>query len=161
MPPAPQKTPTCVWRISPELIRHLDERFGDPVDAYVNGSQTWLLDNGPSDTTIEWRLHPVANYERPPNTDTYAVFRRAADGRLDPKTLWDGLEAFPAYEDDDDDATTATPEALADAATEALGIPPNASGRVDHDVIGDEWESTNGAISIVDRLLQQLGSDSA
>ena len=41
------KTPTTVWRISPSVVAALDERFGDPVDAYVNGSQTWFVDNGP------------------------------------------------------------------------------------------------------------------
>ena len=153
----PDETPTCVWRTTTELIRQLDERFGDPVDAYVNGSQTWLIENGPNGATIEWRLHPVANYERPPNTDTYAVFRRAADGRLDPATLWDGLEAFPAYEDDAT-ATPTTPHTLTQATTDALGLAPDASGLVDHDVIGDEWEATNGGVSVVARLLAQLAA---
>ena len=31
--------PTCVWRATPELVVALDARFGEPVDAYVNGSQ--------------------------------------------------------------------------------------------------------------------------
>ena len=42
-------TPTCVWRASPELIVALDVRFGEPVDAYVNGSQVWLRDDGPGE----------------------------------------------------------------------------------------------------------------
>ncbi|HEX7167974.1 MAG TPA: hypothetical protein VF230_13435 [Acidimicrobiales bacterium] len=147
------KTPACVWRISPELIAALDERFGDPVDAYVNGSQTWLIENGPDEITIEWRLHPVANYERPPNTETHAVFRHAADGRLEPATLWDGLEAFPAY---DDEAASVDPKTLAAATAAALDREPDATGKVDHDVIGDEWERTTGGISVVDRLLAQL-----
>ena len=29
------RTPTCVWRISDELVAALDGRFGDPVDASV------------------------------------------------------------------------------------------------------------------------------
>ena len=57
--------PTCVWRISPELVAALDERFGDPMDAYVNGSQTWLRDDGPAGVALEWRLHPVAGFRRP------------------------------------------------------------------------------------------------
>ena len=54
----------------------LDEHFGPPVDSYVNGSQTWLLDNGPGDAALEWRLHPVASY-RPP-----AELSHAADAEL-------------------------------------------------------------------------------
>jgi hypothetical protein len=146
----PRATPTCVWRMSPELLAALDERFGDPIDAYVNGSQTWLLENGPGETTLEWRLHPVPSYERPPGTDTYEVFRGAADGLLDPSALWDGLEAFAAYDD------PTTPADLRAAATAALGREPDAWGLVDHDAIGDEWEATRGAISVFERLLAQL-----
>ena len=144
--------PTTVWRISPDLIAALDERFGDPVDAYVNGSQTWLLENGPGEATIEWRLHPVAGYERPAGLDTYEVFRSAADGRLDPSTAWDGLEAFPAYDD------RPAVDELRAAVIEALGREPDACGLVDHEVIADEWESTDRAISIADRLFAQLAT---
>ncbi|HEX4979599.1 MAG TPA: hypothetical protein VFV35_06000 [Acidimicrobiales bacterium] len=144
-------TPTTVWRVSREVIAALDERFGDPLDAYVNGSQTWLLDNGPGGVTLEWRLHPVAGYRRPPGVDTYAVFRGAADGSLDAGGLWDGLEAFPAYDD------PVGVEALRTAVAAALGVEPDAAGEVDHDAIGDEWEATDGAVSIVERLLAQLG----
>src|SRR3954454_13135824 len=52
-------TPTCVWRISPQLVAALDERFGEPVDAYVNGSQTWLRDDGPAGVAVEGRGPPV------------------------------------------------------------------------------------------------------
>ena len=136
--------------MSRDLLTALDERLGDPVDCYVNGSQTWLIDNGPNEVTIEWRLHPVASYTRPPGVDTYEVFRRAADGELDPTTLWDGLEAFPAYDDEPEPAT------LRAAVTDVLGREPDAFGLVDHDAIGDEWEKSDRAISIVGRLLQQL-----
>jgi hypothetical protein len=132
------------------LVAALDERLGDPVDAYVNGSQTWLVENGPRGMTLEWRLHPVAGYERPAGTDTYRVFRDAAEGKLDPAQLWDGLETFVAY----DDPTTAAD--LRAAATAALGREPDAWGVVDHDAIGDEWETTSGAISIIERLIAQL-----
>lgn len=143
-------TPTCLWRITPELIDALEEKFGDPLDAYVNGSQTWLEENGPNGVTLEWRLHPVANYERPPGVDTYAVFRKAAEHALDPAAIWDGLEAFPAHDD------PITPADLRAHATAALGVEPHAWGVVDHEPIGDEWERTSGGISIVDRLLAQL-----
>jgi hypothetical protein len=44
--------PTCVWRATPSLVVALDDRFGEPVDAYVNGSQTWLRDDGPGGATL-------------------------------------------------------------------------------------------------------------
>src|SRR5947209_3180499 len=65
--------PTCVWRATTGLVIALDGRFGEPVDAYVNGSQVWLRDDGQGDITVEWRLHPVAGYRRPAGLDTYDV----------------------------------------------------------------------------------------
>jgi hypothetical protein len=150
-------SPTCVWRITPELIVALDDRFGEPVDAYVNGSQVWLRDDGPGGLTIEWRLHPVAGYQRPAGVGTYEVFGSAAlalaSGAEPPaplERLWEGLEAFPAYGDE------VEPAPLAAAATEAIGIPPDAAGLVDHQAIGDAWERTKGATSVIDALLDQL-----
>lgn len=150
-------TPSCVWRTTPELIVALDERFGEPLDAYVNGAQVWLREDGPGGTVLEWRLHPVANYRRPPGTSTYDVFARTAlalatgtEPPAPPSSLWDGLEAFPAYGDEIE------PQILAACATEALGIPPDACGLVDHDAIAEEWERTGGGISIVEALLTQL-----
>src|SRR5690348_916994 len=69
---------TSVWRATPELIVALDDKFGEPVDAYVNGSQVWLREDGPGGIAIEWRLHPVANYRRPNGVDTYEVFSATA-----------------------------------------------------------------------------------
>src|SRR4051794_22712696 len=63
--PVPRLVPTCVWKASPELLVTLDDRFGEPVDTYVNGSQVWLRDDGPAGEALEWRLHPVAGYRRP------------------------------------------------------------------------------------------------
>jgi hypothetical protein len=158
-----QRTPTCVWRITPELVVALDDRFGEPVDAYVNGSQVWLRDDGPGGITIEWRLHPVASYERPASLGTYEVFEAMAlalaTGANPPAPvdqLWDGLEAFPAYADEGDEVE---PAPLAAAATEALGIPPDACGMVDHKPIADEWERTRRRTSIVEALLRQLSAD--
>ena len=103
--------PTCVWRISPELVVALDDRFGEPVDAYVNGSQVWIRDDGPGGTAIEWRLHPVAGFRRPAGLGTYELFPTialalAGDGppAEAPESLWDGLEAFPAYGDETEPA---------------------------------------------------------
>jgi len=158
-PAVARLTPTCVWRISPELVLALQERFGDPVDAYVNGSQVWLRDDGPGGVAIEWRLHPVADYQRPDGVDTYDVFpattqalAEAAPLPVPVEQLWGGLEAFAAYGDEVEPAT------LGAATTAALGRPPDGCGVVDHQRIGDEWEKTEGATSIVDALLNQLSS---
>jgi hypothetical protein len=152
----------ALWRARPEVIVALDDRFGEPVDAYVNGSQVWLRDDGPGGETLEWRLHPVADYHRPPGVGTYEVFSAAslalATGGTAPAPLaelWDGLEVFAAYGDD------VEPQPLAVAAAAALGIEPDASGLVDHDPIAEEWERTGGAVSIVADLLRQLGSGPA
>ena len=64
--------------------------------------------------------------------------------------LWDGLEAFAAYDDELEPAT------LSAACTTSLGRPPDAAGLADHDLIGDRWEQSAGAISIVGALLEQL-----
>jgi len=144
---------TTVWKISPELVAALDERLGTPVDSYVNGSQTWLVDApGLPDVTLEFRLHPVAGYEIPPGRSHYDVWEQAVDGELDPAALWDGLEAFAAHGDEIE------PPGLVAAATEVLGHAPDAAGLVDHDAIADAWERARGRVSIVDLLLEQLRS---
>jgi hypothetical protein len=151
------RVPTCVWRATPELIVALESRFGEPVDAYVNGSQTWLRDDGPGGVTLEWRLHPVSGYRRPDGIDTHEVFASVAfalaNGHEPParvEELWDGLEAFPA------DADEIEPAPLAASVAESLGVVPDASGLVDHDRIGDEWERSRGRLSITAALLAQL-----
>jgi hypothetical protein len=151
--------PTCVWRTSAELVVALDERFGEPLDAYVNGSQVWLREDGPGGITLEWRLHPVAGFRRPSGTTTYDLFpsvalavARGDPPPAPPESLWDGLEAFPAYGDE------AEPALLRVATADALGIPPRAAGLVDHDAIGDAWERSKGTVSVVDALLAQLSA---
>jgi hypothetical protein len=151
------RTPTCVWRIRPEVVVALDERFGEPLDAYVNGSQTWLRDDGPSGITLEWRLHPVAGFRRPPEVDVHELFASVAlaletggSPPASPENLWDGLEAFPAYGDE------VEPAPLAAACTDALGVAPDASGLVDHQGIGDAWERSGGTTSVIDGLMAQL-----
>ena len=153
----PRLVPTCVWKASSELLLTLDERFGEPVDTYVNGSQVWLRDDGPAGEAIEWRLHPVAGYRRPAGMATEEVFdvvtaALAAGGALPVALdlLWEGLEAFAAYDDEVEPAT------LASACTASLGAPPDASGLADHDLIADQWEQSGGATSIVSALLAQL-----
>ena len=63
------------------------------------------------------------------------------------------MEAFAAYGDEIE------PQPLAAAAANAIGIAPDASGLVDHQPIADQWERTRGAVSIVEDLLQQLGTE--
>jgi hypothetical protein len=148
---------TALWRARPEVIVALDDRFGEPADAYVNGSQVWLRDDGPGGMTLEWRLHPVAGYQRPPGTGVYELFSATAlalaTGGTPPApldVLWDGLEVFAAYGDE------VEPRPLAAAAGQALAIEPDAFGLVDHDAIADEWERRRRAVSIVENLLRQL-----
>ena len=152
-------TPTCVWRVSDRLVVALDDRFGEPVDCYVNGSQVWLREDGPADETLEWRLHPVAGFRRPPGLGTDEVFSAvalaSATGGESPAradSLWDGLECFAAYGDE------VEPAMLRAAAAAALGIEPDAAGLADHAAIGDRWERSRGEISIVAALLDELGS---
>ena len=159
------KTATTVWTITPELILALDGALGPPVDSYVNGSQTWLQDEG--DITLEWRLHPVAGYVVPTKLSHYDVWEEvvgALSSDADPHVLrlgdevrpltglWDGLECFAAYGDD------LEPQNLAALATERLGRAPDAAGLVDHEQIGDAWEAARGKVSIVALLLEQLRS---
>jgi len=159
-----ERVPACVWRISAELIVALDARFGEPVDAYVNGSQTWLRDDGPTGETLEWRLHPVPGYQRPDGLGTYEVFGSVAlalgtgaTPPSSPERLWEGLEAFPAYvAEGDGDAPE--PARLAAACTAALGIAPDASGVVDHEPIGTAWEAAEGRHSVLADLFAQLGA---
>jgi hypothetical protein len=157
VPSVTRLTPTCVWRATPELVIALDERFGEPTDSYVNGSQTWLRADGPDGERFEWRLHPVAAYVRPESVDVPDVFAAVAfalaNGHEPPApldSLWGGLEVFPA-----DDAEI-EPASLASLAVAQLGIPPDGSGLVDHDRIADQWERSRGDLSIVDALLAQL-----
>jgi hypothetical protein len=154
---------TTVWTISPALVLALDEQLGLPVDSYLNGSQTWLVEDGP--ITLEWRLHPVSGYRAPAGVSTYDIWETIVaqlSSTADPHALhlgsevrpltamWDGLECYAAYGED------LEPQQLATAATAQLGRPPDRFGLVDHDAVGDAWEHANGAISIVALLLAQL-----
>jgi hypothetical protein len=159
------RTASAVWRSSPELVLALDEHFGPPVDSYVNGSQTWLLDNGPGGVTLEWRLHPVAAYRPPAELSHYDLWERVVaqlhagsdpgalalgEERRAVDSLWEGLEAFAAYGDE------VEPAMLTQAASAAIGRAPDAAGLVDHDRIGDTWEQARGEVSIVALLLEEL-----
>lgn len=147
-------TATAVWRIRPEMVLALAEQLGEPVDRYVNGSQTWFTES-PGGVALEWRLHPVAGYQLAnglTHNDVWDVVVESVIGqvRLQPQDVWDGLECFAAYGDDIEPGT------LAAAATQALGIAPDAAGLVDHEAVGDAWERSRGAVSIIDLLVAQL-----
>ena len=159
------RTASALWRSSPELVLAVDEHFGPPVDSYVNGSQTWLLDNGPGGVTLEWRVHPVAAYRPPAGLSHYDLWERVVaqlraggdpgalalgEERRALDSLWEGVEAFAAYGDEVEPAT------LAQAASAAIGRVPDAAGLVDHDRIGDAWERARGDVSIVGLLLEEL-----
>ena len=154
-----ERVASCLWRISNDLIAALDERLGEPTDAYVNGSHTWFRDDGPGGAAIEWRLHPVAGYSRPRGVSPYELWERTVwalrTGESPPAPvdqLWDGLEAFPGYGDE------VEPVPLAASCHEILGLAPDACGVVDHDRIGDAWEASEGRVGIVAALLEQLAA---
>ncbi len=148
---------SALWKISDAVVVALDTHLGEPTDAYVNGSQVWIRDDGPNGEAIEWRLHPVASYHKPPKVASTEVFSRIAlavatqrPPIVPPASLWDGLEIFVAYDDEIE------PAILARCGEAVLGIAPDVSGMVDHTAIGDDWESTQGKVSIVQALLTQL-----
>ncbi len=163
-------TPTTVWRLAPALVLTLDEHLGPPVDSYVNGTQTWLVpmegdDPDGESPIVEWRLHPVAGYEPPSGCSHYDVWDEVVAGlhggadptslsigeeRRDLRSLWEGLECFPAYGDEVEPAT------LTRATTERIGIAPDAAGLVDHERIGVAWEHAKGRVSLVEMLLTEL-----
>lgn len=156
---------TVLWFVRPDVVLAVAEHLGEPTDSYVNGSQTWIEANGPGEAMLEWRLHPVAGFERPAGLGTYELWEHVVDAlqagdhpasmalgdeerALD--SLWDGLECFPAFGD------SIEPGMLTATAAELLGIPPDRSGIVDHELIGDQWEKARGNVSIVSLLIEQL-----
>jgi len=161
------RTATCVWRVDAALVLALDEHLGPPVDSYLNGSQTWITDDGPGAIGLEWRLHPVAGYRLPRDLSHYDLWEQvvgALSANVDPdaltlgseprtlRSVWDGLECYAAYGDD------VEPAPLAQAATAALERAPDAVGLVDHDEIGAAWERAQGATSIVEMVFAELKS---
>ncbi|MDQ1425882.1 MAG: hypothetical protein QOD72_3380, partial [Acidimicrobiaceae bacterium] len=132
------------------------DALGEPTDTYVNGSQVWLRDV--EGTTIEWRLHPVPRFRRPPGIGADELFesvvfamRAGDDTATVAGELWEGLEAFPAYD------AELEPAPLAAQVGATLGQPPDAFGVADHTTIGDAWERSGGDFSIVSALFEQLG----
>ncbi len=154
----PSLVPVVIWSVSDRVITSLDERFSDPTDAYVNGSQVWIRDDEGLSITLEWRLHPVPGFVRPPKVDTAELFSRVAvalgtgERPISAATaLWDGLECFAAYGD------VVSVERLAERAQEVLGLEATAYGNVDHETVALRWEKSQRKTSIVGDLLGQLG----
>jgi hypothetical protein len=151
-----------VWRLRPAVLAALLQRFGAPADTYGNGSQTWLRSDGPDGTPIEWRLHPRADFVRPTDLAADQLFTliagavvRSEEPRLDPATVWTGLEAAWAF----DEALPA--EQLAECARAALGVDADACGVVDRDAIGVEWERSGGRLDVIAHLLAALDAQPA
>jgi hypothetical protein len=148
---------TCVWRLRPEVLVALHVCFGAPADTYGNGSQTWLRSDGPGGTPMEWRLHPRADFTRPSDLSIDQVFTavagavaRGEDPPVEPEQVWAGLEAAWAFDEDLDT------ESLEAGATAALGLGPDARGRVDRDALGIEWERSGGRLDVIAWLLARL-----
>jgi hypothetical protein len=154
---------SALWWTTPELVVALDAHLGLPVDSYVNGSQTWLVEDG--DLTLEWRLHPVGGFTQPSGLSHYDLWEQVVaqlssgtspdglalgDDRCALAGLWDGLECYVAFGDD------LEPANLTLRATEALELAPDLSGLVDHQAIGDRWERSKGQLSIAQLLADQL-----
>ena len=163
-----RRIPTTVWHITPAVVLALDEHLGAPMDSFVNGSQTWLEDHGPNGVTLEWRLHPAPGYRPPPGLSHYELWEAVTGALLahaDPaeltlgvdaralESVWEGLECFPAHEDE---ATAAEPAELRGRVAGILGIEPDAFGLVDHEAISSAWEEASGKVSIVQLVLDQL-----
>jgi hypothetical protein len=160
-----ERIASALWWITPELVVALDAHFGLPVDSYVNGSQTWLVEDG--DLTLEWRLHPVGGFTQPTSLSHYDLWEQVVaqlstgtppemlslgDDTRALAALWDGLECYVAFGDDIEPAN------LALRTTRALEIVPDRCGLADHQVVGDRWEQASGQVSIVQLLADQLSS---
>lgn len=134
----------------PDLLKHLNDTFGEPVDSYWNGSHTWFTEE--DDLLVEWRMHPVTGFVTPEASRPEELFTMAIEDEVDPLHYWEGLEVFPVDEHTYDETT------FSQYCEEKLGIAPDLCGLVDHETIGNAYERTQGKVSIVQMLLDQLNS---
>ncbi len=162
--PAPQPASGAS---TPALVLALDEHLGPPVDSYLNGSQTWLTDDGPGGVGLEWRLHPVAGYRLPRELSHYDLWEqvvgalsagdrsRRADARIRAAHPAVGVGRARVLR-----RVRRRPRAGAARAgrDRRARRPPDAVGLVDHDQIGAAWEQARGATSIVEMLFAELKS---
>jgi hypothetical protein len=153
----PAPAATCVWRLQPAVLTALHRRFGAPADTYGNGSQTWLRSDGPDGTPIEWRLHPRADFVRPTDLAADQLFTliagavvQGAEPRLDPATVWSGLEAAWAFDEE------LPVDQLAGCTAAALGVDADACGAIDRTALGVEWERSGGRLDVIGHLLSTL-----
>ena len=105
------------------MVIALDDRFGEPLDTYVNGSQVWMRDDGPAGAVLSGGCTPLPATGDRPGSTTEEVFPVTAlalahgEPTAAPiEDLWEGLECFAAYVSDVEPAT------LAAAASESIGI---------------------------------------
>jgi hypothetical protein len=159
-PSGSELVPTALWLASSALIVALDERLGEPIDSYVNGSQVWLRPDGPEGITLEYRLHPIGGYVKPKGMRTDRVLADIAIALATGETpqaevaeLWEGLEVFVAY---DDEGPLEAAE-LARIGATVVGIDATAHGLVDHEGIALRWQHSERKTSIVGELCEQLG----
>ena len=133
------------------LVLALDEHLGPPVDSYLNGSQTWITDDGPGGESLEWRLHPVAGYRLPRDLSHYDLWEQvvggAVGGRRSRRAAPSGSERAHARarcgtgsSASRRTATTSSRLRSRRRRPTALGRPPDAVGLVDHERIGTAWE---------------------
>ena len=156
---------TALWPMTPDLAIALDQKFGPPVDCYVNGTQTWLTPDGPNEFMLEWRLHPVGAYQTPAGMSHYEVFETViaaisvgadlehlslGDEHRSLTELWSGLECFAAYGD------PMSPDTLAQHCEQAIGIAAQHRGTVDHQSVSDEWLRTGRQRSLYDLVCDAL-----
>ncbi len=153
----PGPVPTCVWRLRPEVLAALLQRFGAPADTYGNGSQTWLRSDGPDGTPVEWRLHPRSDFVRPTDLAIDQLFTllagavaRGEEPRLDPATVWTGLEAAWAFDEE------LPADQLAACTAAALRVDADACGTVDRSALGVEWERSGGRLDVIGHLFSAL-----
>ena len=155
----------------PRWSTALDEQLGPPVDGYVNGTQTWLTDDGPAGRPLEWRLHPVAVV--PPAGRLLATTTsgspwsagsppaptrrrcRSATSAARSRRCGTGSSASPST------ARHSNRRRSRRRRPPRSASPPDAAGLVDHERIGDAWERSRGAVSIVALLLEELTVDAA
>ena len=160
-----ERVASALWWTTPDVVVALDAHLGLPVDSYVNGSQTWLVEDG--DLTLEWRLHPVGGFTQPKGLSHYDLWEHVVaqlsagtspdalalgDETRSLGSLWDGLECYVAFGDD------LEPANLTLRTTRALELAPDLCGLVDHQAVGDRWEQANRQVSIVQLLAEQLSA---
>ncbi len=132
----------------PELVKRLHNAFSDPVDSYWNSANTWFSEWG--DIDLEWRLHPVSAFQMPEASRPEELYELAIEGQVDIEHYWEGLEVFVI----NDQPTT--PDQLAAHVNETLGIEVDAQGYVNHDDIGNSYEHSEGKVSLVTLLIEQM-----